>query len=343
VTRRQHQSSALAVLVRIRLAQIVRQPSGAFWFFALPLLLLGLAMGLFDRGHPFERRHLAITSDGLDVRNALDAYVRTGGLAIDVVPDETRGRARLDTRVLSAVVVTEPSRTRVLVGERDALFGRGVAAAIGGPAVLEIVPVAPNGYVRFLVPGMLAQGIVVAGLFGMGSAMVRYRQSRFLRKLATTPLSRGDFVLSQILARTVLVLLQLLVLLVFARLVLHLPFDVAAIGWVLLVGAAGLVTFMGVGFVVSCLVTTEDLAVDVINALTIPIALLSEIFFSTDELPRPLAWLSSALPSTQMVRAMRAVLLHGDEPGAAVFPALAILGAWALVSYAVAVRTFQWR
>jgi ABC-type multidrug transport system permease subunit len=71
--------------------------------------------------------------------------------------------------------------------------------------------------------------------------------------------------------------------------------------------------------------------------------LLSEIFFSTEELPRALAWFSSALPSTAMVRAMRAVLLHGDDAPAAVLPALGILGAWAVVTYVIAVRVFKWR
>ena len=45
----------------------------------------------------------------------------------------------------------------------------------------------------------------------------------------------------------------------------------------------GLVTFMGIGFCVSCLVETEGMVVDIINALSVPVALLSEIFFSSSE------------------------------------------------------------
>lgn len=321
--------SALRVLVRIRLAEIVRKPSGAFWFFALPLILLGVLAGLFANGHPFERHHVAIVGPAREIRGAV----------VDSVPDEDRARARLESRSASAVIAGD----RVLVGDREELFGRGLVDVLGPPARLEIVPLSTSGYTQFLVPGVLAQGVVVAGLFGMGYAMVRYRQSRFLRKLATTPLSKSSFVLSQIIARVVLVTLQLLLMLVVARFAFGIPLSAAAIGWVVLVGALGLVTFMGIGFCISCLVETEGNVVDIINALSVPIALLSEIFFSSTELPRAVAWVSGVLPSTAMVRSFRAVLLHREDPMEVVVPSLAILVGWAIVTYGIAVRSFKWR
>lgn len=333
----------LGVLVRIRLLEIVRRPSGAFWFFALPLILVLVVAVVFHEGHPFERRHVAVVGDARAVAGALDAQIRAGGVAIDAVADEAGARARLESRAVSAAIVPVAGGPRVIVGPRDELFGRGLASVLGPGARLETTPLARSGYVRYLVPGMLAQSVVIAGLFGMGYAMARYRQSRFLRKLATTPLSRAEFVLAQIVARVVLVTLQLLMMLVVARVAFDVPLSLPAVAAVLAVGAAGLVSFMGIGFVVSCLVKSEDVVVDVINAVSVPIALLSEIFFSTEELPRALAWVSAALPSTQMVRAMRAVLLHGDPALDATLPALGILAAWAVVTFAIAVRAFDWR
>lgn len=334
----------LFVLVRIRLAEVARRPSGAFWFFALPLILLFLVAALFQNGHPFERRHIGVVGDADLVRAALRTQIDAGGIAIDPLAEESSARARLETRAISAIVFTGDHH--VVVGDRDEIFGRGVVDALAHGTErprLEVVKIAQNGYVRFLVPGMLAQGVVIAGLFGMGHAMVRYRQSRFLRKLATTPLSRAEFVLSQLLARIVLVSAQLLIMIAAARFAFDLKLSLSAIGWVILVGAFGLMSFMGIGFVVSCIVKTEELVVDIINAISVPIALLSEIFFSSDELPRVVGWLSSSLPSTAMVRAMRAVLLHGDDATSAVFPSLGILAAWAAVTFAVAVKAFKWR
>ena len=74
------------------------------------------------------------------------------------------------------------------------------------------------------------------------------------------------------------------------------------------------------------------------------VALLSEIFFTNDSLPRALGLFAAALPSTQMVRIMRAVLLHGETATSqTVATGLAILAAWAIVSFTIAVRAFRWR
>lgn len=335
---------ALRVLVRIRLAEIVRRPGGAFWFFALPLLLIGIFSLVFQDGHPFERRRVAVVGPATkmaEVRSLLADPVAKGGITLREVDSEQAAHARLETRDVSAVVFSEPTPKRVVVGEREAVFGRGLVAVLGD-AKLETTPLPAIGYVRFLVPGMLAQCVVLAGLFGMGYAMVRYRQSRFLRKLATTPLSRAEFVLSQVVARIVLVVLQLVVILLVVRLAFGIPLSVSGVLGVVVVGAVGLVTFMGIGFLVSSVVKTEDVVVDIINAVSVPIALLSETFFSLEELPRPLALIASALPSTQMVRAMRAVLLHGEATMVIATP-IAILLGWAAVSFVLAVKVFDWR
>ena len=76
-------------------------------------------------------------------------------------------------------------------GTARELFGRGLST-LGPPARLEM-PLSTSGYTQFLVPGVLAQGVVVAGLFGMGYAMVRYRQSRFLWKFPPRLRSRRAF------------------------------------------------------------------------------------------------------------------------------------------------------
>jgi ABC transporter DrrB family efflux protein len=333
----------LGVLVRIRLSEVLRRPSTAFWFFVLPTLLVFLVAIVFRNGHPFERRVVLMVGDASAIEKSLASHVEAGRIQIERVPTEDIARARLRTRSVSAYVVPrEPPE--VVVGERDLIFGRGLAMDLAPGAHVTSLDLPETGYVTFLIPGMFAQGVVIAGLWGMGHAMVRYRQSRFLRKLATTPIHRWEFVLAQVIARVVLVTLQLLVLLLVARLGFDVPLSATSIGWVLVTGAAGLVTFMGIGFVLSCLIKTEDLVIDIINLVSVPIALLSEIFFSNDTLPRALALFSAALPSTQMVRVMRAVLLHGEAAtSTTVATGLAILAVWAVVSFTIAVRAFRWR
>lgn len=332
--------SPLWVLVRIRLSEVLRRPTTAFWFFVLPALLVFLVALVFRNGHPFEERVVVVVGEA----PGLERSIAAGHVRVEHVPSIEIARARLSTRSVSAYVVPGDPPA-VVVGSKDLVFGRGLVAVMELPdARLVALDLADTGYVTFLIPGMFAQGVVIAGLWGMGHAMVRYRQSRFLRKLATTPIHRWEFVLAQVIARVVLVTLQLLLLLLIARLGFDVPLTASSVGWVLVTGAAGLVTFMGIGFVLSCVVEAEDLVIDLINLISVPIALLSEIFFSNDTLPRALSLFSAALPSTQMVRVMRAVLLHGEAATSkTVATGLAILAAWAIVSFTIAVRAFRWR
>jgi hypothetical protein len=48
-----------------------------------------------------------------------------------------------------------------------------------------------------------------------------------------------------------------------------------------------------------------------------------------------------ALPLTQLNNALRAVILEGASLHTQVYP-LAILAAWGLISYALALRWFRW-
>jgi ABC-2 type transport system permease protein len=172
--------------------------------------------------------------------------------------------------------------------------------------------------------------------------MARWRQSLFLKKLATTPLSRPSFVLAQIVARALLVTVQLVVMIVAARVLFDVPIGLRALGWLLAIATLGVLTFTGVGFALACLIKTEAVLTDAISASTTPLVLFSEIFFPLDALPDALAKVCVLLPSTQMVRAMRAVLVSGTTDPAVLAEPVLVLLAWAVVSYAVALSLFRW-
>ena len=80
--------------VKAREELIVRRPGSAFWFFALPLILLFLVALVFAHGHPFERRHVAVVGIAPAV---LDADVRAGALAVDAIATEDAALARLES------------------------------------------------------------------------------------------------------------------------------------------------------------------------------------------------------------------------------------------------------
>ncbi len=322
---------AFWVLLRIRVLELWRRPVSAFWFYVLPLLLLAMVWALFADGHPFERRRVLWLEGTAAARAQLAA---DPGVRVEDASDHGIARRRLASREVSAVV----AEGIVEVGEREALFGRGIALLLG--ARVAIVPLPRAGYLQFLLPGLIAQSIFVAGLFGLGYALARYRQSRLLDKLRTTPLSPATFVLALAAGRLLLVLGQLALVLLAGAWAFALPLDATRVLLALGTGALGLATFLGLGFWLATVIESEDLLGDVIAALGIPVALLSGIFFAVDALPAPLATIATHLPPTLLVTALRQVIVHGDVRVAV--PLVSLLG-WAIAFWTIAIWRWRWR
>jgi ABC-type multidrug transport system permease subunit len=342
--------NAFVVLTRMRIRDVLRKKSSAAFMFVFPIVLVAGVGFIFVHGHPFERRTVLIV-DRAPSAAGRDALVRAlrgrDEIRVEPSPSLAEAMGRLRSRMAAAVLVREPAagggaRVRLLVGPRDELFGLGAVEVLPAPVELEVEEAPPQGYVHYLFPGLLTYSVLLAGLFGMGHTMVRYRQTLFLKKLATTPLRRSTFIAAQIVARAVLVLGQVLLMIGAAALLFDLPVTAAALGWLVVISLLGLLTFMGAGFALACVVKTEDLVVDVISAVTLPLVLLGETFFPADSLPAPLPAIAEALPPTHMARLARAVLLYGESDPVALLPGLAVLGGWAVVTFAVSLLVFRW-
>lgn len=340
------------LLCRMRMMEVLRSRASVGFFLGLPLLLLVALGAMFADGHPFERRQIALVASTQSaeqaqfVRYALSAYPE-----VHLIPmsDVRIALGQLRGHMLESVLVLDEHGGRHLyTGPRGRLLAAALAnvlAQSGAPPSIETIAAPRFGYVHHLFSGLLAFSILTAGLLGMGSALARYRQNQLLKKLALTPLRQSTFVAAQLIARSLLGLLQVGVLLIAGRLLFALPISWSGALWLLLVSSFGLLTFMGLGFLVATLIRSEGLLLEVVSALMTPLVLLSEMFFPLSELPRPLTWLGEALPSTQLVRLLRlGINLDGNlsAPGLA-GPSLIILGLWLGLGYLAAVRSFKRR
>lgn len=319
---------AFLVLFRLRSLDVMRSGTTFVLFMALPLVLLGVVAIVFANGHPFERKTVIVV--------AQDPELNAPEVRVELAFTEEQARQKLRVRMANAYV----ARGKVVSGPRDALFAKGLAAHLG--LETEVMPIPRWGYVHYLFPGLLTFSVLLAGLFGMGYAMVRYRTNLLLKKLATTPLRRSRFVGAQLAARTALVLVQLLAMVLVGRFAFDLPIDLANGAWLVLVTVLGLLTFMGAGFALACAIKTESLIVDAINALSVPLVFFSEIFFPLSELPLELGSVCALLPSTAMVRLTRQVVLFDNTSIGANWVELATLGGWAILMYGVAIALFKW-
>jgi ABC-type polysaccharide/polyol phosphate export permease len=78
------------------------------------------------------------------------------------------------------------------------------------------------------------------------------------------------------------------------------------------------------------------------NLVMLPMWILSGTFFSYARFPDAMQPLVRALPLTALNDALRAVMIDGSRLSQLGTP-LAIVAAWGLVSFVVALQIFRWR
>jgi ABC-type multidrug transport system permease subunit len=196
-------------------------------------------------------------------------------------------------------------------------------------------------YVDFLVPGLLGMNLMGTGMWGIGFSLVVARNGNLLKRLVAAPVRRGHLLAAQIISRLVFLVPEAGALLVFAHLVLGVPLRGSV---VLLAGVAvlGALAFSGLGLLTAARPRTIEGISGIMNLVMVPMWIFSGIFFSNDRFPAALQPMVQALPLTALNDALRAVMLDGSGLGSIVSE-LALLAAWGVVSFGLALKFFRWQ
>ncbi len=78
------------------------------------------------------------------------------------------------------------------------------------------------------------------------------------------------------------------------------------------------------------------------NVVMLPMWMLSGIFFSSDRFPAAAQPFIQVLPLTPLINALRSVMLEGSSL-AAQGGQIAIMAAWSVASFAIALKIFRWQ
>jgi ABC-2 type transport system permease protein len=161
----------------------------------------------------------------------------------------------------------------------------------------------------YYVPGYLAVVVLFTPLSRIGSTVARHREGNRFEKLATTPLTRPEWLLAQTLVNVVIIglasllILGLVVLLTGANVALSViivPFVIVTVA-----------LFCGVGALIGSLAGSQDGVIAASNSLALPLLFLSDTFVPPELLPawfRPIMNLS---PLTYFARGVRTVVTGG--------------------------------
>ena len=341
--------SALGALVAMRFRTFVREPEALFWTFGFPILLaMGLGLAFREEANP------APTPVGVEVGSAGEAHFEALAAAPEVEPirlDPGEAERALRTGAIPLVLGGEaellfrfdPARPESR--EARLLADAAIQSAAGGtrPVRVELDPERQPGsrYIDWLIPGLIGLNLMSTGMWGIGFGIVYMRQKKQLKRLIATPMRRSDFLLAQILARLGFLLIEVPPIILFA----WLAFEVEIAGSLLsliLVVLAGAFTFAGLGLLASSRARTVEGVSGINNLIMLPMFVLSGIFFSAERFPDSMQPIIHALPLTALNDALRAIYNEGESL-AAVTPELGIMAAWAVLSFALALKLYRWQ
>jgi len=345
--------SAFRELTRARILSLLREPGALFWVFVFPVLM-AVALGIAFRTKPPESLIVAVVANTPSAEAAADAIGRFDGLTSEVMPrvdaEEAIRTGKVDllverdagdeARYLYRYDPTRsPSRTARLLTE-------GVLESAAGRTDLltstdEHVSEAGSRYIDFLLPGLIGLNLMGSGMWGVGFVIVMARVRKQLKRLAATPMRRSHYLLSMMSSRLVLLGVELAALLFFGRWI----FGVRVQGSFLhlsLVAVLGGAAFTGLALLVGSRARSVEVASGLMNFVMLPMWMLSGSFFSYERFPEAVQPIIRALPLTALNDALRAIMNDGAGLKE-VSLELAILAAWGVASFVVALKIFRWQ
>ncbi|MCX6012559.1 MAG: ABC transporter permease [Chloroflexi bacterium] len=357
---------AFIQLLKASFKQFFRDKSALFFTFAFPIIFM-VIFGLVFSGDPELNYKIGL------VNNDDSQYGTAFSQAISKIPIFTVSEGTLEEKKaelakgdIEAVIVipsnlsstitsgkpadiqvyydpAEQTASQVILQSLNSVINQFNLQASGKPAVFVLEEKSIQSHnlssIDYLVPGILAMSILFLGLFG-ALPMVEWRQKQVLKRFGATPLKRSTLVLSQVIYRLILAVIQAAIIISVG----YFAFHVQMVGnWGILLGLIllGTLVMVSIGYLLVSRVKTTEGALPLIQLVQFPMLFLSGIFFPIEIMPSFMRPIISAMPLTYLGDAFRQVMVDAT-PAYSMLLNVAVLSAWFIACMILAIRFFRW-
>ena len=209
-------------------------------------------------------------------------------------------------------------------------------------AIAEIKPITKKGsrYIDFLIPGLIAMNLMMSTMWGVSYSLIEKRSKKLLRRMVATPMNKISFLLSQLIARLFLNVIEASIVFIFAWMYFGITIE-GSIAALIVLYFAGMLCFTGLAILVSSRTANTYVGNGLINAIVMPMMLISGIFFSYHNFPDSVIPYIQAMPLTLLADGMRSVFIEGAG-FAHVFLPISILSAIGVVAFSVGLKIYKW-
>jgi ABC-2 type transport system permease protein len=338
----------LVELTLARLREFVREPEALFWTFLFPIIMsIAMAVAFPASGGQTVRIGVSPGSETAALRQVLAG---DKDIVVREIPVDDQLRALRDGEVHLIVAVGSPPIYRFDPMREESQLARLVvdealkrAAGRTEPwqAKEDVIEIPGSRYVDWLIPGIISLGIMNNSLWSIGFMTVQARLRKLLKRLAASPMRRQDFLMAPVIARLAFLGPEVAVPLLFGWMAFSMPIRGGTVG-ISLVAISGALMFGSIGLLMGSRARTFEAASGLMNLMSVPMWVLSGVFFSASNFPDSVQPFVQALPLTALVDAMRRVVLEGATLSS-LWRELAVMATWTIVPFGVALKIFKWR
>ena len=193
-------------------------------------------------------------------------------------------------------------------------------------------------FIEFFVPGIIAMSVMTSSLSGAVSMNAELRQKGVIRKLSTTPITHGDWVLSNILYQVILAVISAAAILLVSYAVFDVSLRIDA--WLPTFIVLEVFAFAGIGMILTRVAKEAESAMAAANAIMYPMMFLSGSFFPLEMMPGFLQKIARILPLYYGNEGLRAAMVLADNMTA--LRCSAIIGVFAAAVFVVGIMTTKW-
>ncbi|AXX16987.1 ABC transporter permease [Leptospira borgpetersenii] len=353
-------------LINIQLKEFYREPAILFWAFVFPIAMAGV-LGIAFKNRGSEEVKIAILENSYqleELKKVLDSTHNKNEKSKEktFTPDSDK-LPSLKFLVLSkneAIRDLKRGKLNIIVektqggkirfffdtdnpnGQRDYLLILAKIRSSYTDFELQVDRLDSKGmrYIDYLVPGMLAMGVMNSCLWGVGWNLIEMRMKKLLRRMSATPMSKLSFFLSFFFTRLIVTTIESIILLGFTLFTFENALE-GSFGTIIMIFLSGNFAFSCIGIFVGSRASNSQVGNGLINAVTFPMMTLSGVFFSYQNFPEIVLPIIKNLPLTLMADSLRAVFIEGAG-FISVIPAVITLFIYGIVFLFAGNKIFRW-
>jgi ABC-2 type transport system permease protein len=367
----------LPQLILTHFHELFREPGVLFWGIIFPILM-SLGLGIAFTKKPDVVRNVAVITESRSIAERSDQlaeFLKSNAEFVRseddpktfyriILDDEQLGRTTFIfklTRWEEALTLLKQGNVSIVLDNKNgeinyhldpanpdgqlnylklsALFEHGPDSGKNSAAV-QALTLPGTRYIDFLLPGLIAMGLMMACMWGLSYGMIDRRSKKLLRRMIATPMKKSYFLIAIIFVRFTMNFIEALLLFVVAWLVFGITIQGNTLA-LLLLFVAGNIAFAGIAILFSSRTANTEIGNGLVNAVVMPMMVMSGVFFSYHNFPDWLIPYIQMLPLTMLADGMRSIFIEGAGFAEIMLPS-AILTVTGIVFFTAGLKIYKW-